>query len=136
MQAINKKAKAVFDALTSDLVKIGDHKKIESGAFMPLSIEVIDKQGTSGLRISFCHYGEQNGDLMRDPEICFIKIAGEFGGYYPYYFRNDYMGVEQFPVEFDDNGAMVSYLPKQQREIAVFAGQWATNLKEQGFVEA
>ena len=136
MKAINKAAKAIFDALTSDLVKVGDHKKIENGAFMPLSIEVIDKQGPNSVRISFCHYGEQNGDLMRDPEICFIRILGEHGGYYPYYFRNDYLGVEQFPVEFNANGAMLGYNEKQQRDIAVFAGQWASNLKEQGFTEA
>lgn len=136
MQAINQKAKAIFDALTNDLTKIGDHKKIENGPYMPLSIEVIDKQGPHGLRISFCHYGEQNGDLMRDPEICFIKIPSEYGGYYPYYYRNDYLGIEQFPVEFDDNGALIGYNPKQQKDIAVFAGQWAANLKEQGFMEA
>ena len=38
------------------------------------------------------HYGEQNGDLMRDPEMCFEIRDGELD---PYFYRNDYVGVEQ-----------------------------------------
>lgn len=136
MQAINQYASKTFDVLTSDMSKIGDHKTIENSPFMPLSIEVIDKQGTNGLRISICHYGSQNGDLMRDPEICFIKVPGIAGKgiYAPYYYRNDYLGVEQFPVEFDSNGAVKSTKFGMQKDIVAFANQWAKNLKEQGFV--
>lgn len=139
MQHINQKAGLVFDKLTQGMDKVGDHRKIENGAFMPLSIEVIDTQGCNGgLRISICHYGEQNGDLMRDPEICFIKVPGinNKGIYAPYYFRNDYLNIEQTPVEFDDNGAVVRVQHFLQKDIAIFAGQWAANLKEQGFIEA
>jgi len=138
MQKVNQKAARVFDTLTKGMEKVGDHKKIINEPFMPLCIEVIDKQGPNGLRISFCHYGEQNGDLMRDPEICFIKVQGINGAgmYAPYYFRNDYQGVEQFAVNFGDNGAMISYYAKQQRDIATFAGIWAENLKNQGFIKA
>ena len=39
---------------------------------MALVIEATDESGPCGLpAISVCHYGEQNGDLMRDPEMCF-----------------------------------------------------------------
>lgn len=49
--------------------------KIENPPFMALVIEATDESGPCGLpAISVCHYGEQNGDLMRDPEMCF-----EFG---------------------------------------------------------
>lgn len=139
MQHINQKAGLVFDKLTQGMDKVGDHRKIENGAFMPLSIEVIDTQGCNGgLRISICHYGEQNGDAMRDPEICFIKVPGLNGKgiYAPYYYRNDYLNVEQTPVKFNEGGAVERVAHFQQKDIAIFAGQWAANLKEQGFIEA
>lgn len=137
MRSINQEARKTLDALTKGLKEVGDHRKIENGAFMPLSIEIIDSYGRDeGLMVSICHYGEQNGDLMRDPEVCLIKAKAD-NNYYPYYFRNDYLGVEQFAVEFEPDGSgIASYLPKRQREIAVFCGQWAQNLKEQGFIKA
>ena len=45
------------------ILTIKTHKKIENKSYMPLSIEWISHN-----IISLCHYGEQNGDLMRDPE--------------------------------------------------------------------
>jgi hypothetical protein len=138
MQKINQKAGLVFDQLTKGMAKIGDHKKIENKPYMALCIEVIGKQGANGLQISFCHYGEQNGDAMRDPEVCFIMVPGvdNKGIWAPYYYRNDYLGVEQFAVDFDDNGAIESFKPKMQKDIATFSGIWAANLKDQGFIEA
>ena len=39
---------------------------------MALVIEATPEPGPTGLpAISIAHYGEQNGDLMRDPEMCF-----------------------------------------------------------------
>ena len=136
MKRISKRAKAVFDQLTKGLEHVGDHKKIENGAFMPLSIEVIENYGRDeGVKISFCHYGEQNGDLMRDPEVCFIRPAD--GNYYPYYYRNDYLAKEQFAAEFDPyDGSIQRYWVSMQKDIATFSSQWAQNLKDQGFIKA
>jgi hypothetical protein len=46
---------------------------------MALVIEATDESGPGGLpALSVCHYGEQNGDAMRDPEMCFeLGFAGE-----------------------------------------------------------
>jgi hypothetical protein len=62
---------------------------------MALVIEAIEP-GLPGLSVA--HYGEQNGDLMRDPEMCFelsqpirSKLSLD-----PYYWRNDYVAVEQW----------------------------------------
>src|ERR1039457_3114625 len=45
--------------------------KIENPPYMALVIEAIEP-GPLGLPgLSVAHYGEQNGDLMRDPEMCF-----------------------------------------------------------------
>ena len=39
---------------------------------MALVIEATPEPGPLGLPgLSVAHYGEQNGDLMRDPEMCF-----------------------------------------------------------------
>ncbi len=45
---------------------------IDNPPFMPLIIEAMDESGPCGLpAIPVAHYGKQNGDLMRDPEMCF-----------------------------------------------------------------
>lgn len=38
---------------------------------MSLSVEDIGKSADGNRLVSICHYGEQNGDLMRDPEMVF-----------------------------------------------------------------
>jgi hypothetical protein len=50
----------------------GLYLKIENAPYMALVIEATDESGPSGLPvISVAHCGEQNGDLMRDREMCF-----------------------------------------------------------------
>ena len=75
----------------------GLYLKIENPPFMALVIEATDESGPCGLpAISVAHYGEQNGDLMRDPEMCF-ELGFAVGAHLtPFYFRNDYLGIEQF----------------------------------------
>ena len=43
--------------------------------FMPLSVEDIGQSADANRLISICHYGEQNGDLMRDPDMVFEVYA-------------------------------------------------------------
>jgi hypothetical protein len=56
----------------------GLHLRIENPPYMALVIEATDESGPCGLpALSVCHYGEQNGDAMRDPEMCFeLGFAG------------------------------------------------------------
>jgi hypothetical protein len=73
--------------------------KIDNPPFMELVIEAMDESGPLGLpSLSVCHYGEQNGDLMRDPEMCFEVVCAEDRtlSLNPWYFRNDYLGLEQW----------------------------------------
>ena len=45
--------------------------RLTANGYMPLSVEDIG-QSTDGHRlIAISHYGEQQGDLMRDPEMIF-----------------------------------------------------------------
>lgn len=46
--------------------------KIGNPPYMALVIEAVPGRGPLGCpALSVAHYGEQNGDLMRDPEMCF-----------------------------------------------------------------
>ena len=110
--------------------------KIENPPYMSLTVENIGL-GPRGLpALSICHYGELNGDLMRDPEMCF-ELSNPLGmGWIlaPYYFRNDYMGVEQYSRNREgENYVFVRDLLHQHES---FARTWDKNIRAQGFVEA
>src|ERR1051326_5919230 len=81
-------------------LKSGFHLKIENPPWQDLVIEDIQQRGPSRFpAISVAHYGKQNGDLMRDPEMLFeTQGFGQEINLKPYYFRNDYAGVEQYSV--------------------------------------
>ena len=110
-----------------------NHVKIENGSYMPLSIEQIGVGPHGRPAISVCHYGEQAGDLMRDPEMCF-EVTQD-GTFHPYYFRNDYTGTEQ-EVYFRSGDGREMIRPRLKKELAAFARQWSANLREQGFIQA
>ena len=115
----------------------GLYLKIENPPYMALVIEATDESGPCGLpAISVAHYGEQNGDLMRDPEMCFeLSNPLRLGvSLVPYYWRNDYVGIEQYSRSIQgDNYVFDSGLYTQHEN---FAAQWDKNLRSQGFVEA
>jgi len=109
--------------------------KILNPPYMELVIEAIDESGPCGLpAISVAHYGEQNGDAMRDPEMCFE--LGLAGGPHPtvFYYRNDYAGVEQWSRFIE--GGNYCFHTQLHREHERFAALWDKNLKVQRFVEA
>lgn len=109
--------------------------KIPNPPYMELVIEAVDESGPLGLpAISVCHYGKQNGDPMRDPEMCFeIDLAGE-AHLIPYYWRNDYVAVEQISRAII-NGNYVALLQLQEQHDQ-FAKTWDRNLASQGFEAA
>jgi len=109
--------------------------KIENLPYMALVIEALGESGPMGLpALSVAHYGEQNGDLMRDPEMCFE--LGLTGGAHlnPFYWRNDYTGTEQWSRTIvRDHYVHLFELHKQHQR---FAELWDKNLRLQGFAEA
>lgn len=118
-------------------LKAGLHLRIENGAYMPLVIEVPGDKGPDGhLMVSACHYGELNGDFMRDPEMCFqvCEVEGTMQ-LWPYYYRNDYMGVEQWSREIGDDGKVMINLALQGQHRGFFS-IWERNLYQQGFWKA
>jgi hypothetical protein len=106
--------------------------KIQNLPYLPLVIEAADESGPLGLpTLSVCHYSEQNGDAMRDPEMCFELRDDEL---IPYYWRNDYVAVEQVSRAIV-NGHYVALLELQKHH-EKFARTWDTNLRLQGYEEA
>ena len=82
MKAINKRAAAVMDKLVDGLEFIGDHRKVDNGGagIMAVCVEFIGQFGLGDV-FSVAHYHVQNGDMMQDPEMEFIRAAD--GRYYP-----------------------------------------------------
>jgi len=113
----------------------GLYLKIDNPPYMELVIEAMDESGPYGLpAISVAHYGEQNGDAMRDPEMCFE--LGMAGGPHltAFYYRNDYMGIEQWSRFIRDGN--YCYHMQLHQEHENFAKLWDRNLDAQRFVEA
>ena len=69
---------------------------------------------------------------MRDPEMCFeMQIEdGKVKKFHPYYFRNDYAGMEQDAMDVHTGHANQRII----REQTEFAAIWSRNLDEQGFL--
>lgn len=111
--------------------------KIENPPFMALVIEAVPEPGPLGSpAISIAHYGEQNGDLMRDPEMCFELSKPPLCSLelVAYYWRNDYAGIEQYSRYIDGtNYVFVAALYEEHRK---FARMWDSNIRAQGFLEA
>ena len=112
----------------------GLYLKIENTPYMELVIEATDESGPCGLpALSVAHYGEQNGDAMRDPEMCFeLGLAGR-AHLNPFYWRNDYVAIEQWSRFIQDGN--YCYHPQLHGQHEDFAKLWDKNLREQGFAE-
>ena len=129
MKAINQQAKKVMDKLTEGMNPKDDHKKIDNakGTFMAV---VVERGGHCklGRQYSITHYYEQNGDMMRDPDMEFIK--GGDGEYYPISFWQDAPPIRNEVVVWKD-GEITGWMGKEQAELVTFANTWMKNIKEQ-----
>ena len=64
--------------------------------YMPLSVKHIGQSAEGNRLIAISHTGEQNGDLMRDPEMVFeLNTSSTPHVAEPLSFRNDYVGIMQ-----------------------------------------
>lgn len=116
MKTLDKKASETLQKLLA-LQK----SKIDNsdGTYMPVHIEVIEKTDKYD-HISLAHYGRQNGDAMRDPEMLFA-LHKETQQFIPYYYRNDYIGMERYSVRWTEKGVLLNC--HLQAEHTTFANQ-------------
>jgi hypothetical protein len=119
--------------VTSGLAALGSGPtRLDVSGFMPLVVEHVGAGPRVGELVSVAHYGEMNGDLMRDPEIVFEVVAG---GWHPVSVQMDYTGSYREAV-FVGNDGQAYVRPAEVRDIAAFARVWDRNVKHQGFVDA
>ena len=101
---------------------------------MPLSVEKIGFSEDGHRLVSLCQYGEQNGDLMRDPDIVFLfHDVPDGAAAEPVSFRNDYLGIVQEVYRYDETGRRTHVVPSLKQELKEFARAWLATLREQGF---
>jgi hypothetical protein len=118
--------------------------KLTAEGFMPLVIEQIDENIETawgvGKLISLAHYYEENGDLMRDPEMVFIVVDNRDDpkdlnliGIYPQLYQLDALGLYEESIRVENN-KISSYISAWQTGHCSFANTWLKNIKAQGFL--
>lgn len=125
MRHLNKEATAIFNEIMRLVGKKAYHKIDNApGVYMPLSI---DRTGSH--TVALAHNGEQNGDIMADPDMTFF--VDENGDIYPLTLQNDYMGTYTDTVtEWNGNRPHTINGPAQA-DLATFANTWMRNIAEQ-----
>ncbi|MBS0160831.1 MAG: hypothetical protein JSS26_19795 [Nitrospira sp.] len=108
--------------------------RITVSGYIPLSVEEIGSSGDGYRLVSLCQYGEQNGDLMRDPDLVFMFTDLPDGAAAePVSFRNDYLGIMQDVYRYDEAGRRTHVFPALKQDLKEFARDWFATLREQGF---
>jgi len=89
--------------------------------------------------VSMAHYGEMNGDLMRDPDVVFkvYQMGNDIQGNPIVHvrmvsYRNDYVGVFQESMKYGENGEIL-VSKKLQKEQKSFLLQFIRNVKAQKY---
>jgi hypothetical protein len=108
--------------------------RITVPGYMSLSVEEIGSSGDGYRLVSLCHYGEQNGDLMRDPDIVFLfHNLPDGAAAEPVSFRNDYLGIVQDVYRYDEAGRRTHVVVSLKQHLEDFAQAWFATLRDQGF---
>lgn len=108
--------------------------RITVPGFMPLSVEEIGFSEDGHRLVSLCQYGEQNGDLMRDPDLVFMFTdLPDAAVAEPVSYRNDYLGIVQEVYRYDEAGRRTHVVPSLKQELKEFARAWFATLRDQGF---
>ena len=128
MKHVSLSAKRTLDLLTRDLLRLGDAGRAENNpSFMAVEVERV-MESQAGPIFSIAHYYQQNGDLMRDPEMEFL--LGADGQYYPLSFWQDAPTIRQEAVDWS-NGSIAGIRSKMQSQLAAFANTWLRNIRQQ-----
>jgi len=143
MKKLNEQATRIFCGLLEKL-KDQEYVQLKNVGHMPLSMEKITDliqtdEGPATL-YSLSHHYEQNGDLMYDPEVCFIVIdkrqhPKDYAAIhiYPQSFRQDNIGMQDESIHMS-NDKITSFIKLWQEEHCLFANLWLKNIKTHGFL--
>jgi hypothetical protein len=142
MKKLSIEATRIFCRLLKRMGK-QTYIRLTAKEFLPLVLEQIGEVSTfygPGKLYSLAHYYEQEGDLMRDPEMVFIVVDNRKGttdydpmAIYPQLFRQDNIGAYEESVCLENDRA-TTFKPLWQKDQAIFASQWLKNIQQQGFL--
>ena len=123
-----------MDRLTEGINRENSHTRIDNNkpgsAIMAVVVEWIG-DCKLGDTFSIAHYYEQNGDLVADPEMTFLKATAS-GKYFPMSIKMDGLDIYREGLIWDD-GEPRYINRREQRDQAIFAGTWMQNIKWQQF---
>jgi hypothetical protein len=127
MKATSKAAKAVLDKLTEGL-DAGQSRTIDNapGVYMAVHVEHLDSACAAGAVFSVTHYFEQNGDLVPDPDMTFLR--GLDKDWFPLTYQNQF--AYRVGAEIED-GQIVRVDAREQADQTAFASVWMRNIREQ-----
>jgi len=121
-----------FAADLNHLLSSARAVRITVSGYMPLSVEEIGSSGDGHRLVSLCHYGEQIGDLMRDPDMVFLfHNVPDGAAAEPVSYRNDYLGIVQDVYWYDEAGRRTHVPPMLKQDLQEFARAWFATLREQ-----
>jgi hypothetical protein len=129
---IVKNVQAIIDVF-GGLEKLKDNPiSLKVPGFMPLSVEIVGKGPRGGPLISIMHTYEQNGDLMRDPDLV-VELIPPVNWWLPISFQQDNLGIFQEAVVLDGDRLITH--SRLVDSLKAFMAEWDRNIGEQGFVE-
>lgn len=123
-----KRLKPFIDALGG-----GSYRKYTAPGYMPLTLEYLYSEDGGSAIYALAHYGEQNGDLMADPDMQ-IRVDPEAGTVEPLTWQNDYMG--RFDQVYIYRGSQKLYSPRLRASLDDFLWHWLQNIEAQGFARS
>ena len=124
-----------FATVLADLLGKDTAIRLTVYGYMPLSVEHIGQSAEGNRLVALSHTGEQNGDLMRDPEMVFeIHTSRTPHVAEPLSFRNDYLGIMQEIYRYDENGKKTYVDARLKQDLLSFGRTWFQNLKDQGYL--
>lgn len=105
------------------------HRRYEVDGHLPLVVEKLyDDNGATVY--SLTHYGMQNGDPMRDPDME-LRVDPAAGTVEPLTYRNDYMG--RFDQVYTTRNGKKLYSPYLRTSLDDFLWHWLQNIESQGY---
>lgn len=111
--------------------------KLDSNSFMPLVISTlwaVKRSGQVYALISVSHTYIQNGDVMRDPEVCFW--INDTLGWHASEFRQDgFLAMYSEFTDMTDDGLLVTNAAQKKDTESFCNDTWAQNIRWQGYVD-
>lgn len=110
-----------------------DCRKFSAPGMMDLVIEYLHCDFAKDMPVfSIACYGEQNGDLMRDPDLV-VAVHFALCRVEPVSYQNDYLGIYQEVWDRDDAGRLSSYRPHLRTDLDAFLWSWLDQIAGAGY---